>query len=60
MTSSSNSFQSTCPTGKNYPSFLDFTRNNEQISGIFRPLDTDQTAPMLKSVVAHLNICNIQ
>ena len=36
MTSSSNSFQSTCPTGevfgKNYLSFLDFTSNYEQKS----------------------------
>ena len=39
MTSSSKSSQSTHPTGcvlgKNYMSFLDFTRNYEQTSGIF-------------------------
>ena len=41
MTSLSNSSQSTCPTGrvlgKNYSSFLDFTRNYERMSGIFVP-----------------------
>ena len=41
MTSSSNSSQSTRPTGrvlgKNYSSFLDFTRNYERTSGIFVP-----------------------
>ena len=44
MTSSSNSSQSTCLTGqmlgKNYSSFLDFTRNYEQTSGIFVPCVT--------------------
>ena len=38
-TSPSNPSQSTCPTGrvlgKNYSSFLDFTRNYERMSGIF-------------------------
>ena len=41
MTSSSNSSQSTHPTGrvlgKNYSSFLDFTRNYERTSGIYVP-----------------------
>ena len=41
MTPSSYSSQSTRPTGqvlgKNYSSFLDFTRNYEQTSGIFVP-----------------------
>ena len=38
MTSSSNSSQSTRPVfGKNYSSFLDFTRNYERTSGIFVP-----------------------
>ena len=41
MTSSSNSFQSTRPTGqvlgKNFSSFLDFTRNYERTGGIFVP-----------------------
>ena len=45
MTSSSSSFQSTHSVGlvqdecfgKNYSSFLDFTRNYEQMSGIFVP-----------------------
>ena len=41
MTSSSNSSQSTRPVGrvlgKKYSSFLDFTRNYEQTSGIFVP-----------------------
>ena len=41
MTSSSNSSQSTHPVeqmfGKNYSSFLDFTHNYEQTSGIFVP-----------------------
>ena len=41
LTSSSNSSQSTRPTwrvlGKNYLSFLDFTRNYERTSGIFVP-----------------------
>ena len=41
ITSSSNSFQSTRPTGrvlgKNYSSFLDFTSNYERTSGIFVP-----------------------
>ena len=43
MTSSSNSSQSTCPTGrvlgKNYLSCLDFTHNYKQTSGIFVALD---------------------
>ena len=37
MTSSSNSSQSTRPTGENYSSFLDFTRNYQGTSGIFVP-----------------------
>ena len=41
MTSSSNYSQSTRPTervlGKNYSSFLDFTRNYKRTNGIFVP-----------------------
>ena len=37
MTSSRNSFQRTHPSGKNYLSFLDFTRNYERTNGIFVP-----------------------
>ena len=37
MTSSNDSSQSTRPTGKNYSSFLDFTRNYKRTSGIFVP-----------------------
>ena len=41
MTSVSNSFQSSCPIGrvlgKNYLSFLGFTRNYKRTSGIYAP-----------------------
>ena len=50
MTSSSNSSQSTRP-GKNYWSFVEFTRNYEQTSGIFVPWGTQNMFKLMYKTI---------